>query len=258
MKIKLIALAVAALVSGVANANIIDDGAGSGNGGLLFAIWDANSSFAVNTGMTIDSLNAAVTAGTGYNFTDSAFTNWLSTATGPVAWTIFANDQLGAQRAITTTDGSNAGVTMTNGDLRATNATNSTFINTLNTGAFAVAGVTESVALAGTAAYVGDSALSILGSGGYAYNFNSNGTLANNSYATGMGVISANAINGGTTKSIYAPLTYAGAAAHAWVAGNTFTIGNVAAVPEADSLAMLLAGMGLVGSIARRRNRKTA
>jgi hypothetical protein len=263
MKLKLIALAVAALVSGGANANIIDQGAGTGNGTLLFSIWDANSSFSVNTGVTIDQLSANIVAtGVGYSFSDAGLTNWLSTATGPVAWTVFGNDQLGAQRAITTTDGSNAGVTITNGNARSANAANSVFIgNQLNLGDFAAAGVTEAVAASSSAAYIGNSSLAI-GLPGYGYNFNSNGSLANSDYATGLGVISINTPNATTAKSTYsttAPsLAYNGSVAHAWVANNTFTISTVAAVPEADSLAMLLAGMGLVGSIARRRNRKTA
>ncbi|WP_342617528.1 PEP-CTERM sorting domain-containing protein [Rhodoferax sp. GW822-FHT02A01] len=257
MKIKLIALAVAALVSGVANANIIDDGSTSGNGGLLFAAWDGQTSFALNTGLTIDSLIAAVSSGTGYSFTDSAWTNWLSTANAAnVTWTIFANDQFGAQRGITTTDGSNAGVTITNGNARIANVARSLFINEqLNLGAFAAAGVTESIVPVSSAAYPGNSSLGN-GNAGYGYNFNSNGTLANSDYASGLGVISINTPNATTAKSTYASLSYNGTAAHAWISSNgTFSIGTVAAVPEPETLAMLLAGIGMIGSIARRRNR---
>ncbi len=264
MKIKLIALAVAALVSGAANA-AIDSGSSSGNGALLFTAWDANSSYTLNTGFTIDSFGAAATAGTlNYSFTDALLTNWLSGTTGAVNWTIFANDQVGAQRSINTTDGSNAGVTLGNGPARAATNNNSLYVdNLLNTGPFSTAGVIEAVSTnpGGTAqsAYTGSSSL-VNGGSGYAYNFNSNGSLANDSYATGLGVISINTSNAiATTKSVYAAYASAGTAVHAWVgADKTFNIGTVAAVPEADSLAMLLAGMGLVGSIARRRNRKTA
>ncbi len=259
MKIKLIALAVAALVSGAANADIIDDGSASGNGTVLFAIWDANSSFALNTGVTMDGLATLVSnGGPGYSFTDSALSTWLSTANAAtVSWTIFANDQLGSQRGLTTSDGSNGTVTLTQGNARITNAGKSTFINDqLNLGAFAVAGVTESIVSASSAAYIGLSALSFTGAG-YGYNFNSNGSLANSDYTTGLNVISVNAPGATTAKSTYTTVGTP-VAAHAWMAGNTFNIGAVAAVPEADSLAMLLAGMGLVGTIARRRNRKTA
>jgi hypothetical protein len=258
MKIKLIALAVAALVSGAANADVIDQGATTGNGQILFAIWDATSSFAVNTGVTIDGLATSLAGGVGYSFSNSALTNWLSTATGPVSWTMFANDQLGAQRGLTTTDGSNAGVTLNNSTARAANGFNSAFIeSSLNTGDFAAAGVTQAVAAASSSQYIGGSSL-VFGGIGYAYNFNSNGTLANSDYASGLNVISVNTANATVAgKSVYAQV--GAPAAHAWMAADkSFNIGAVAAVPEADSLAMLLAGMGLVGTIARRRNRKTA
>ncbi|RFO95847.1 hypothetical protein DIC66_16460 [Rhodoferax lacus] len=226
---------------------------------MLFAIWDANSSFALNTGVTMDGLATLVSSGgAGYSYTSTALSNWLAGSTGAVSWTIFANDQFGAQRGLTTSDGSNGTATLTNGNARAANGNKSSFIgNQLNLGAFGVAGVTESVVSSTSAAYIGNSSLSYTALAGYGYNFNSNGSLANSDYATGMNVISVNAVNATTTKSIYAQVGTP-VAAHAWMAGNTFTIGAVAAVPEADSLAMLLAGMGLVGSIARRRNRKTA
>ena len=213
----------------------------------------------LNTGVTMDGLAALVSnGGAGYSFTDSALTNWLATAnTATVAWTIFANDQFGAQRGLTTTNGSNGTTTLTNGLARAANGNNSAWIDlNLNLAAFNTAGVTEQVAANTSAAYIGASSLA-LGQTGYGYNFNSNGSLANSDYAAGMNVISINTPNATTAKSTYA-VVGTPVAAHAWMAGNTFNIGTVAAVPEADSLAMLLAGMGLVGSIARRRARKTA
>jgi hypothetical protein len=39
-----------------------------------------------------------------------------------------------------------------------------------------------------------------------------------------------------------------------WVAGNNLTLGNVAAVPEPASYALLMAGLGLVGAAVRRRS----
>lgn len=264
MKIKLIALAVAALVSGAANA-AIDSGVVSGNGNLLFTAWDDQSSYTMNTGYTIDSFNAAVTAGTmSYSFTGALLSNWLLTAGTPVQsvqWTLFAGDAKSPFRTITTSDNSNAGVTLNNANAKSTDVINGAFIDTgLNLGGpFATAGVTEAVSLAGTAAYTGASSLAY-GLSGYGLNFNSNGTLANNTAATGLSVISITATNGlANTFSVYTPYTTAGAPVTAWLAADkSFHIGAVAAVPEADSLAMLLAGMGLVGSIVRRRNRKTA
>ena len=256
MKIKLIALAVAALVSGAAQADIIDQGQASGNGTVLFAIWDAASSFAVNTKVTMDGLSSLVgNGGVGFSYTSSGLSNWLSTAdAATVTWTVFANDQFGLQyRSLTTSDGLNEG-TASNSSARGAASVRSGFIQEfLNGGAFADAGVTESTALFGTAAYIGESTLA-----GGLYNFGSTGTLANSDYTTGMQVISVNTANNlNTGRSAYVTVGTP-VAARAYMAGNTFNIGAVAAVPEADSLAMLLAGMGLVGTIARRRNRKTA
>lgn len=258
MKIKLIALAVAALVSGAANADIIDGGATSGNGGLLFAAWDGNTSFALNTGLTIDSLASTITSNlSGYTLSSAAWTNWLSTANAAtVSFVIFANDQLGAQRGITTTDGNYVGGNMTNGNARVANASRTSFIsNKYNLGDFSTAGVVSAVKPSSDAAYVGSSALAF-GQSGYAYNFNSNGSLANNSYATGMGVISINTPNATTAASTYAVVGSGVIPARAWIgADQTFHIAAVTAVPEPETLAMLLAGIGMIGSIARRRNR---
>lgn len=41
----------------------------------------------------------------------------------------------------------------------------------------------------------------------------------------------------------------------AWVAANDLTLGNVAAVPEPASYALLLAGLGVLGAAAKRRSR---
>jgi hypothetical protein len=117
----------------------------------------------------------------------------------------------------------------------------------------------DAVSLAGTASYTGLSSMAF-GESGYVLDFNSNGTLANNTAASGLSVINITSSGAlASTFSVYNPYLSSGNAVTAWVAADkSFNIGSVAAVPEADSLAMLLAGMGLVGSIARRRNRKTA
>jgi hypothetical protein len=81
------------------------------------------------------------------------------------------------------------------------------------------------------------------------------GTAANNSFASGLAFIREAALGTGTAAATQTPYINTEVA---YISGNTFSIGQVAAVPEADSLAMLLAGLGLVGTIVTRRNRKTA
>jgi hypothetical protein len=262
MKIKLIALAVAALVSGAANAAI--DAGSTGNGNLLFTAWDSNSSYTLNTGYNFTTFQSAVTASTAgtnfYNFSDALLTNWLSTANAAeVKWTIFATDISGAQRTLTTSQTGTAGAKMFNDQVTAMNTAGNLFIDqNLNTGPFSGAAV-DAVSLSSTTAYTGTSGFAF-GDPLYAANFNSNGTLANNSAATGLSVIRVDAINtDAAVQSTYFQYNRAQAPVVAYLgADKSFHIGAVAAVPEADSLAMLLAGMGLVGSIARRRNRKTA
>jgi PEP-CTERM motif len=258
MKLKLIALAVAALVSGAANA-AIDNGV-AGNGNVIFTAWDTTSSYTLNTGYTVDSFNAAVTAGINYSFSDALLTSWLSTAAVDAKWTMIGLDFKTPFRTVTTSDGSNAG-TMNSSTAKSVGTANSLFINDgLNLGGpFSTVGVIDAVSLAGTASYTGLSSLAF-GESGYVLNFNSNGTLANNTAATGLSVINIGSSGALTsTFSVYTPFASSGAPVTAWVAADkSFNIGSVTAVPEPESLAMLLAGMGVVGTMAARRRRFTA
>jgi hypothetical protein len=89
------------------------------------------------------------------------------------------------------------------------------------------------------------------------------GTVANNSYATGLGFLRVDGLAFGSANSTYTPFVQNGVAVAAWLdtsataTANTFNLA-VAAVPEPETYAMLLAGLGLMGAIARRRNKKSA
>ena len=53
-------------------------------------------------------------------------------------------------------------------------------------------------------------------------------------------------------------LTEGGVAVRSWVDGTGLHIAAVQAVPEPSEYAMLLAGLGLIGAVARRRSQKQA
>jgi hypothetical protein len=80
------------------------------------------------------------------------------------------------------------------------------------------------------------------------------GTLANSSYSSGLTFLQ---IKGsGTGTSVVAPLYYAddGFAVNAWLdGGNELHLAAAAPVPEPETYALMLAGLGLVGMMARRR-----
>jgi hypothetical protein len=265
MKIKLIALAVAALVSGGANATI-DSGLTSGNGNVIFTVWDSVSSYTLNTGLNFTTFQSAISASTlGTDLytssnTSTGLATWLSTAkAAEVTWTIFATDLVPGYRTLTTSDTGATGVKMSNDQVSAMNTPGALFINdVLNAGPFAGTNV-DAVSLASSPAYTGNSSFTF-GNPAYAANFNSNGTLANNTAATGLSVIRIDAATAAASgTSTYFQYNKTGAPVVAYLgADQVFHIGTVAAVPEADSLAMLLAGVGLVGTIARRRKLKTA
>lgn len=250
MKIKLIALAVAALVSGAANA-AIDPGFQSGNGNLIFTAWDDSSSYTLNTGYTIDSFQAALAANPNFHFsfTSALLTNWLSTAVG-ASYNVYAGDTVGAVRVITTTANDAEG-TLSNQDAKAIAVTGANFINSsLNIGGpFASASVIEAVSTQDQGAYTGGSGIANYGS-----NFTNTGSITGNS----SDVLSLIRIDAPNASATTASTSFAYAGTTAYLSNGTFNLASVAAVPEPETLAMLLAGIGLVGSIARRRNRNAA
>jgi hypothetical protein len=268
MKLKLIALAVAALVSGGANATI--DAGNTGNGNVLFTAWDSASSYTLNTGLNFTTFQSAITASTlGSDlYTSTTTTNagglglasWLATAiASEVKWTIFATDMVAGYRTLTTSDTGATGPKMANDQVSALNTAGNLFIDQVfNVGPFAGTNV-DAISAASSAAYTGNSGFAF-GNPAYAANFNSNGSLANSTAATGLSVIrvdaATTAASGTSTyfqynKTLSPVVAFIGA-------DQAFHIASVAAVPEPESLAMLLAGMGVIGTMAVRRRRFSA
>lgn len=268
MKLKLAAAAALVALSGAANA-AIDNGnstATAGNGELFFSVWDANSSYTRDLNVTINSFESEVAAVGDYLKSvsaDALFTSFLSTADlSSVKWAISAVDNIGARRIIETYSALPA--VYSTADLIRTAAGNlSSFVSNLNANGTATA----------------ESAIYAVGNSGYAGNtdpktglynltnalvgFNRAGTAANDSYETGLNLVRIGAAATGIAVGSYTPYADNGSALRAYLDLNqgSATFGQLtiaAPVPEPESYAMLLAGLGVMGAIARRRRNKQA
>lgn len=108
-------------------------------------------------------------------------------------------------------------------------------------------------------------ALVSIGQGGVPISYTFNGPISslsaagNNYWGTGTGSFSGNTFTGNEYNGIlqlsgnFTSLTVATNAYENWHGFNVGSAALVTAVPEPETLALLLAGLGLVGSIARKR-----
>lgn len=258
MKLKLIALAAVLAAAGTVNAAPIDNGA-AGNGGLMFSIWDGANSYSLNLNQTIDSFQSLV-AGTSPIMSvalDSTFTSFMATANqAALQWNVVATDISGANRVLETFSTLPAASTnKANNIIRTLAGGTTSFINAVDT---SLATTDSAIFAAGTTGYAGGASFGNNGAG--LLNFVNSGTLANNSAANGLGFLRIDAASSGIAKSTLTPYAQSGAPVEVWLdtTAGTFNVATVAAVPEPESFAMLLAGLGLMGGIARRRNKNAA
>jgi hypothetical protein len=258
MKLKHIALAALVATSGFANAAPMSTGS-DGNGGLFFSIWDASGSYTRNLGMTIDSF-ASVIAGTGaldLSFSaDSTFTSFLSAAdAATLKWNIVAGDNTGARRVVETYSTLPA-TTVKNEIIRGVTTGTLSFSNFVNQ---ALVSSDSATFAAGTSGYAGDAKKFGEKAAGL-LNFSNAGTLANDSAANGMNIMLINGLATGTAASTYTPYLDGAESVKVYLdSSNTLHMSAItAAVPEPETYAMLLAGLGLMGAVARRRNKKSA
>jgi hypothetical protein len=255
MKFSLKTLAAAVvLATAAAGANAaIDNGAG-GNGELFFSAWDGATSYSFDLNTNIDAFETAKNGAGLYNVTwgntqgfSSSFAAWSSTANAStLEWNILATDGVGQRRILSTVGAAVLPATNKDAGVLRTAAANiqTTIIaiNPLLVGDSAIAN-------AGTAAYAG------FMNGFYPkFNFDTTGTLAANSFANGLAFEKTTGNATGLTLGVNTAYVDETVAVRAWVGSdNTLHIGAVAAVPEPESYAMLLAGLGMIGCMARRR-----
>ncbi len=249
-KLKMIAAAAAMVVAGSASAAQINAGA-NGNGDLFFNIWDRTGSYTRNLGIDLNSFETLVATGkTNLVFSaDTLLTSFLGTHTGALNWNVVANDNQGAKRFLETAQTTavltpQTPVTVNAGTLQA-----NTMINNIN---FSLKTADSAVFTATDAGYVGKpSTQNGLATVNKSIGFTSGvfGTLANNSFANGLLLVEENSAAGGSVKGTFTALD--GGNTRAYFKAGTLTI--AAAVPEPESYAMLLAGLGMLGFMARRR-----
>ncbi len=257
--LKTIAAAVVMAAAAAGAQADIQAGGGAGNGELFFNIWDANGSYTRGLNVQINSFESglAATGNLDLSWTaDSLLTSWLSTAdVTTLKWNIVANDTVGANRLLTTYSLPEVAARANNSIFTAS-ATVTNFINAVNAPMAGAALSGDSVAVnSASTAWAGKAAFKDTVGGNL--NFSNAGTLAANSYANGLGFMRIDAAVNNPVASIYNEYKDGTTAVNVWLdASKTLHIGAVAAVPEPESYAMLLAGLGMIGFIARRRKNR--
>ena len=256
--LKTIAAAVVTAVAASGASAAIDNGA-SGNGELFFNIWDANGSYSRDLNISIDSFESLVSAPGAFHLTFAADTllgNFFTGSsaagarTGAFKFNVVANDNSGARRLVNTFTEPAPLTTNTSTTIRTGTSATSTYIGNVNS----ALGANESVAVNSSgAAWTGKAAFKDTVGG--AINFSNAGGVANNSFDSGLSFMRIDAASTGSSASIYNQYLDLGASeVHVYFDANkALHIQSIAVVPEPESYAMLLAGLGMLGFMARRR-----
>ena len=257
MKFSLKTLAAAAVMAVAASgANAAIDAGATGNGELFFNVWDASGSYTRDLNITINSFEALVAAGGSLDlsFTQNAtFATFLAGADlATLKWNVVAADAVNPLRILTTYTAPEV-APLKDSVTKAASTSVRNFASEVNK----VIGGNDSVAVtSGSAAYAGANGVFGVKLGDI-LNFETTGSLANNSFASGLGFMRIDAKTTGTAASVYNEYMDGTSAVNVYLdSSKTLHIAAAAVVPEPESYAMLLAGLGMIGFMAGRRNKR--
>jgi len=263
MKLKMIALAAVMVASGAANAAIATNSTVANQNDLLLNVWDSTGSFTIGIGSTLASFDAAATAAAPGDFVtldltgDTAFQAFINGRTS-FSWDIIGVNKVSNFTTISTFAGT-APLTGTASPLvsamntEVNNMVN--FTSAVNSGIAGATGPTNGVNSLYSTSTQSGTYITAQGSAaqGSPYKVAISGTQANNSFAAGLNLLKLttplSGVSTRATNTLYTGVT-------AYIDSGVLHVGSVSAVPEPESVAMMLAGLGLIGSIVVRRSRK--
>lgn len=267
MKFSLKSIAAAVVLAAAAtgaSAAPIDTGAG-GNGGLFFNIWDTSSStvskgsYTLNLNISFDSFLSDIGAAGSFNQTwaaDSKLNTWMAsvTDTSKLKWNVLAFDGSGDNRILTTYGNTMPATTKTDDTIRTAAKIKAPAFLDASNGVNANLASADSVVLARNFANWAGNTSNAADKVGGILNFSNAGTVANNSFASSLNLMTITAMSSGVDPSTYTQVLDATKVGVYFDSAKTLHIEAIAAaVPEPESYAMLLAGLGMLGLIARRR-----
>ena len=251
MNLKLSALAAAALMAaGSAHADIALPS--SGDGSLFFSLWDENGSYTFDMNTLISQFETKIAEGGPVHMVwdlsaDSVLGAFLASADlATLRWNIVAADGVGARRLLTTYTEPKADPTQTNDVMRSAVGYVEDFQIYVN----------ENLPDDDSAASIAVNSASQAWAGKEIFS-DTLGSLLNFSNAAGvngmMGFMRIDAKATGIANSLYNTYLDDGVAVTALYGDDNMLYLTAQPVPEADTWAMMLAGLGLVGMMARRR-----